>query len=54
MDFKGAEAIEYNAYSQRYNHLALIATDKDCEVEVEEFPTIDDIKKSVDKAKEKK
>lgn len=30
MDFSESEQIEVNAYRQRYNHLALVAMDKDC------------------------
>jgi hypothetical protein len=30
MDFTESERIELNAYRQRYNHLAMIAMDKDC------------------------
>lgn len=33
MDLSQAEQIEVNAYRQRYNHLAIIATDKKCETD---------------------
>lgn len=45
MDFKEAEAIEYQAYRQRYNHLASLAMSKDCGVEPEKYPSLEEIKK---------
>jgi hypothetical protein len=33
MDFTQAEQVEVNAYRQRYNHLAILATDKGCDTE---------------------
>jgi hypothetical protein len=39
MDFKNAEATEYEAYRQRYNHLASIALDKRCDVKPTQYPT---------------
>jgi len=32
MDFKNAEATEYEAYRQRYNHLSTLAVSKNCQV----------------------
>ena len=38
MDLSDAEQQEVNAYRQRYNHLASIATDKQCGLEAKEIP----------------
>ncbi len=38
MDFSESEKIEVNAYRQRYNHLALIATDKKCGDDIAQIP----------------
>ena len=48
MDLSQAEQVEVNAYRQRYNHLLIIAGDKQCgikEVPIQEFdkPKQDDI-----------
>jgi len=40
MDLSQAEQIEVNAFRQRYNHLAVIATDKGCG-EIEQIPEFD-------------
>lgn len=45
MDFKNAEATEYEAYRQRYNHLAILAMDKGCDVEPVDLPSVDEMKK---------
>lgn len=44
MDFKNAEATEYEAYRQRYNHLASIAMSKKCKVNVVELPSVQQMK----------
>lgn len=56
MDFKNAEAVEYEAYRQRYNHLASVAMSKDCSAEVIDLPSIQEMKEEHEKqnAKEKK
>lgn len=33
MDFSQAKQIEVNAYRQRYNHLAIVAMEKNCETD---------------------
>lgn len=38
MDFSESEQIEVNAYRQRYNHLALVAMDKQCGYETKPIP----------------
>jgi len=40
MDLSQAEQVEVDAYRQRYNHLAVIATDKGCG-DVEQIPAFD-------------
>ena len=44
MDFKNAEAQEYEAYRQRYNHLATIAIDKKCDVDPVDMPSIEQMR----------
>ena len=51
MDFKNAEATEYEAYRQRYNHLASIAISKDCGAEPKEYPSIEQMKREYEKQK---
>lgn len=46
MDLSKAEQMELDAYRQRYNHLLIIAGDKNCDVDVEPIP---DFKKEGDK-----
>jgi len=41
MDLSKAEQIEVNAYRQRYNHLLIIADDKQCGFEGEPIPEFD-------------
>ncbi|MGH1402787.1 MAG: hypothetical protein ACRBDL_00940 [Alphaproteobacteria bacterium] len=50
MDFKNAEQTEYEAYRQRYNHLAVLAMDKKCAVEPVDLPSVEDMKKAYDEA----
>ncbi|MDZ7752687.1 MAG: hypothetical protein U5S82_13720 [Gammaproteobacteria bacterium] len=38
MDLSQAEQMEVNAYRQRYNHLLIIAGDKQCGIEGEQLP----------------
>jgi len=38
MDLSQAEQIEINAYRQRYNHLLIIAAEKQCGIEKETIP----------------
>lgn len=38
MDFSKAEQIEVDAYRQRYNHLLIIAGDKQCRIEGQPIP----------------
>ena len=38
MDLSKAEQIEVNALRQRYNHLVILASDKECGLEREEIP----------------
>jgi len=52
MDFKNAEQTEYEAYRQRYNHLASIAMSKDCGVEPAEFPSVQEMKAEYEKAQQ--
>ena len=49
MDLSKAEQIEVNALRQRYNHLVIIASDKECGLEAESIP---DFKEAAKKAKE--
>ncbi len=45
MDFKNAEQTEYEAYRQRYNHLATIAMSKNCGIDAEKYPSVEEMKK---------
>ena len=45
MDLSQAEQMEIDAYRRRYNHLLIIAGDKQCEVERTEIPPFDQSKK---------
>lgn len=38
MDLSQAEQIVVNAYRQRYNHLLIIAGDKECDIDREQIP----------------
>ncbi len=49
MDFKNAEAVEYEAYRQRYNHLASLAMSKDCSTEVINLPSVQQMKEEYEK-----
>lgn len=50
MDFKNAEATEYEAYRQRYNHLGAIAMGKNCSLNMEEYPSIEEMKAAYEEA----
>lgn len=54
MDFKNAEAQEYEAYRQRYNHLAAIAMDKKCDVVPVELPSAQQLQKEYESQQLKK
>jgi len=54
MDFKNAEAQEYEAYRKRYNHLAMIANEKRCGNSTTEFPSIRKLKEDFEAEKKKK
>ena len=49
MDFKNAEQTEYEAYRQRYNHLAAIAMSKKCSVEAAQYPSVQEMKAEYEK-----
>ncbi len=53
MDFKNAEQTEYEAYRQRYNHLSVIAMDKQCDVETMDLPSVEELKKAYEDAQKK-
>ena len=40
MDFKNAEATEYQALRQRYSNLTSLAMDKGCDIRVKQYPEI--------------
>lgn len=54
MDFKNGEQQEYEAYRQRYNHLASIAISKRCDVKPENYPSAQEIEKKYEEEKQKK
>ena len=45
MDFKNGEAAEYEAYRQRYNHLASIAMTKHCKADYVDLPSVEQMQK---------
>ncbi len=49
MDFKNGEQTEYEAYRQRYNHLASLAISKDCGVEPAQYPSVQQMKDEYEK-----
>lgn len=51
MDFKNAEKVEYEAYRQRYNHLATLAMSKDCDVEPVHLPSVEEMKQQYEEQK---
>lgn len=52
MDFKNAEQTEYEAYRQRYNHLASLAISKDCSVKTESYPSVQEMKEKYEEMQE--
>ncbi len=54
MDFKNGEQQEYDAYRHRYNHLARIASDKECGIKKEQYPTSAEIVAAMEKTKKEK
>lgn len=44
MDFKNAEAVEYEAFRQRHGHLTAIAMSKKCSVEPVNLPSVQQMK----------
>ena len=49
MDFKNAEATEYQALRQRHQHLTSIAMSKKCKVDVQSYPSIDEMKREYER-----
>jgi len=49
MDFKNAEAQEYEAYRQRYNHLSRIAQIKNCKLKTVDLPSIQQMREKHEK-----
>lgn len=45
-------AQEYEAYRQRYNHLASIAISKKCDIEKEDYMSVQEMQKEYEKQKE--
>lgn len=52
MDFKNADKKEYEALRQRYNHLTSIAIGKNCQVEKEHYPSIEELEREYKNKKE--
>ena len=52
MDFSSAEQVEYEAYRNRYNHLASIAISKECGIEKKVYPSAEELKKLYEQKKE--
>lgn len=53
MDFKNAEAQEYEAYRQRYNHLSIIAIDKKCDIATNAYPSIQELQSKAKESEQK-
>lgn len=53
MDFKNAEAQEYEAYRQRYNHLSAIAVDKNCGLKKQRYLSLQEMQREYEKQKKK-
>ena len=49
MDFKNAEAHEYEAYRQRYNHLSRIARVKNCRLTEIDLPSVQQMQEEYEK-----
>lgn len=54
MDFKNAEATEYEALRQRYNHLGSVAIDKRCGVKPIDLPSVQQMKEQYEREQAKK
>jgi len=54
MDFKNAEATEYEALRQRYNHLGSVAIDKRCGVKPIDLPSVQQMQEEYKKQQAKK
>jgi hypothetical protein len=54
MDLSQAEQMEVDAFRQRYNHLAVIATDKECDIKAEPLPAFNEKTAKADKKSEEK
>ena len=52
MDLSKAEQIEVNAYRQRYNHLVILANEKECGLEKEAIPDFEEAAKKKKEAAE--
>lgn len=52
MDFKNGEKQEYESWRQRYNHLAIIASEKHCGIKKVHIPTAAELEKAAKKARE--
>lgn len=48
MDFKNAEATEYEALAERHTHLASIAKSKGCKILPKDYPSLDRVKEEYD------
>ena len=46
MDFKDGEKEEYDSWRQRYNHLAIIASERHCGIKRKNIPTADQVEKA--------
>jgi len=53
MDFKNAEAQEYEAYRQRYNHLSRIAQIRNCRLNTIDLPSVQEMKQKYEKKQRK-
>lgn len=54
MDFKEGEKVEYDAWRQRYMHLGILASNKNCGIKEVQIPTSDQLVDEAKKAKDKK
>lgn len=54
MDFKNAEATEYEALRQRYNHLGSVAIDKRCGVKPIDLPSVQQMQEEYKKQQSQK
>lgn len=54
MDFKNAEATEYEAYRQRYNHLSTLAMSKNCQVGTMDLPSVQEMKQQYEEQQKQK